>query len=204
MSHISTYSSSKHLRRWESAALLALSLTLLACTWAQNRQNSISSSLVRLHVVAVSDAPEEQALKLRVRDAVLDYLSPALDGLSDSAEAEAAIASHLDGIADSALAASEGRPVTVTLGEEYYPTRVYEGFTLPAGRYRSLRVVLGEGKGHNWWCIVFPPVCLSAVQSDAVAEVMAKEDFELITEDGGPELRFHLVELWGELCEKLR
>ncbi len=203
MSHLSSHSS-KHLRRWESAALLALSLTLLVCTWAQNRQRSISSSLVRLHVVAVSDAPEEQALKLRVRDAVLDYLSPALDGIAGSAEAEAAIASHLDGIADSALAASEGRPVTVTLGEEYYPTRVYEGFTLPAGRYRSLRVVLGEGKGRNWWCIVFPPVCLSAVQSDAVAEVMAKEDFELIAEDGGTEFRFHLVELWGELCEKLR
>lgn len=195
--------SSKHLRRWELAALLALCISLLACTWAQGRQRSISSSLVRLHVVAVSDEPEEQALKLRVRDAVLSYLSPTLDGVESPEAAIALISSQLDEISRSALSVSEGRAVTVTLGEEYYPTRVYEGFTLPAGRYKSLRIVLGEGQGHNWWCIVFPPICLSAVQSEAVAETMAEEDFNLITESEGYEFRFRLLELWGELCEKL-
>lgn len=195
--------SSKHLRRWELAALLALCVSLLACTWAQGRQHSISSSLVRLHVVAVSDEPEEQALKLKVRDAVLSYLSPMLSEVESSEAAAALISSRLDEISRSARSASEGRAVTVTLGEEYYPTRVYEGFTLPAGRYQSLRIVLGEGQGHNWWCIVFPPVCLSAVQSEAVAETMAEEDFNLITESEGYEFRFRLLELWGELCEKL-
>lgn len=195
--------SSRYLRRWELAALLALCVSLLACTWAQGRQRSISSSLVRLHVVAVSDEPEEQALKLRVRDAVLSYLSPALDGVESSDAALSLISSRLDEISRSARVASEGRAVTVTLAEEYYPTRVYEGFTLPAGRYQSLRIVLGEGLGHNWWCIVFPPVCLSAVQSEAVAETMAEEDFRLITESEGYEFRFRLIELWGELCEKL-
>ena len=102
-----------------------------------------------------------------------------------------------------AASAAEGRQVTVSLGTELYPSREYEGFTLPAGRYESLRVVLGEGEGHNWWCIVFPPVCLSAVQSEQVEEAMSVEDYALITRQDGYELRFRTVELWGELLEKL-
>lgn len=194
---------SRHLRRWELSALAALCAALCACTWAQGRQQSISASLVRLHVVAASDSQEEQALKLRVRDAVLDYLSPKLEGAESAEEAGEIISASIRGVARSAAAASEGRSVRVTLGEEYYPTRVYEGFTLPAGRYRSLRVILGEGEGHNWWCIVFPPVCLSAVQSEPVADAMAEEDFAIISDADGVELRFKLVELWGELREKL-
>ena len=97
----------------------------------------------------------------------------------------------------------QGRGVTVTLTRENYPTKSYEGFTLPAGEYDSLRVILGEGQGHNWWCIVFPPVCLSAAQADTVEEQLGEEDFRLISEDGGYELRFRALELWGELVEKL-
>ena len=89
--------------------------------------------------------------------------------------------------------------VDFSLGSESYPTKAYEGFRLPAGRYESLRVVLGEGAGENWWCIVYPPVCLSAVQSEPVAAVMNKEDYALVSSLEGGELRFKTVELWGEL-----
>ena len=191
------------LRIWELAALTALCFCLLAGLWAEGRQRSIAGSLVRLHVLAHSDEANEQAVKLRVRDAVLSYLAPRLAGAADVGEAEAILARELPGIRAAAEREADGRAVSVTLGEERYPTRDYAGFSLPAGRYRSLRVVLGAGQGHNWWCVVFPPVCLAAVQREAVQPVMNPEDYALITREDGWQLRFRLVELWGELMNKL-
>jgi len=190
---------SRNLRLWEVSALLALCVCLLTGVWAQGRQQRIAGSLVRLHVLAASDAPEEQAVKLRVRDAVLSYLAPRLAEVRSAGEAEAVLAAELDGIRTAAAREAGERAVRVTLGDERYPTREYLGFSLPAGRYRSLRVVLGEGEGHNWWCVVFPPVCLAAVQREAVRPVMNPEDYALITREDGWQIRFRIVELWGEL-----
>lgn len=191
-------------KTWETAALLALCLTLLWGTWAEARQQSIAAGLVRLHVIAVSDDEAEQALKLRVRDAVLDYLRPRLADAADAEEARAILAVELEGIAAAAEAAGEGRSVTVTLGQEDYPLRQYDAFTLPAGRYESLRVVLGEGEGHNWWCVVFPTLCLDAVEAGQLQSVMSREDYAMVTGGEEYELRFWLVELWGELVNALR
>ena len=194
----------KTLRRWEAAALIAVSIVLCTASWAQARQNSVSSKLVRLHGVAVSDDGLEQARKLRVRDAVLEYLGDKLADVKDAAEAKAVIEADMEGIARAAATASAGREVRVTLGREHYPTREYEGMTLPAGSYDSLRVVLGAGEGHNWWCVVFPPLCLSAAEAEQVQSVMSEDDFALVTESEGYELRFRLVELWGELTAALK
>lgn len=193
----------KVLKRWEAAMLIALSISLCAACWAQARQQSISSSLVRLHVLAHSDSEEEQALKLRVRDEVLRYISPKLEKAGSAEQAKDIIEQELSGIAQAAASAAEGRQVKLSMGSERYPTRVYEGFSLPAGRYESLRITLGEGQGQNWWCIVFPPVCLSAVQSEPVEAVMNKEDYALVSSQPGWELRFKTVELWGELMARL-
>jgi stage II sporulation protein R len=190
----------KVLKIWEKAMLLALSLSLCAGVWAQGRQESISSSLLRLHVLAHSDAAEEQSLKLEVRDAVLEYISPRLEGAQTVAQAREIIRTELDNIGLAAAEAARGRKVSVSLDRENYPTKAYEGFRLPAGNYESLRVVLGEGQGQNWWCIVFPPVCLSAVQSEHVAAVMNRDDYALVSSREGWELRFKTVEIWGELC----
>ena len=194
---------SRHLYIWELAGLIALCAVLLSGLWAEGRQTSIAGSLVRLHVLAVSDAPEEQAVKLRVRDAVLTYLAPRLADVHDADEAGAVLASSLDLIRTAAESAAGGRAVRVSLGEECYPTRDYAGFTLPAGRYRSLRVVLGEGQGHNWWCVVFPPLCLAAAEKEAMQPVMNPEDYALITREEGWEIRFRIVELWGKLLNSL-
>ena len=192
-------SKNKSLRAWEIAALMALSLALCAGTWAQARQQSISSALVRLHVIAVSDGAEEQEIKLEVRDAVLDYLTPVLENAEDQQQARQIITENLEGVAEAAGSAARGRQVSVTLSRESYPTREYEGFTLPAGRYESLRVILGEGEGKNWWCVVFPPLCLSAAESEEVQSVLNGEDLSIVTEEEGYVLRFKLVELWGKL-----
>lgn len=193
----------KLLKAWEAAMLISLSISLCAACWAQARQQSISSSLVRLHVLAHSDDEAEQALKLRVRDAVLEYISPKLEKAENISQAREILEKELEGIALAAESASEGRQVRLSLGDESYPTRNYEGFRLPAGRYESLRVVLGDGEGQNWWCIVFPPVCLSAVQSEPVEAAMNKEDYALVSSREGWELRFRTVELWGELKNRL-
>jgi len=194
---------SRKLKIWELSALLTLCVCLLTGLWAEGRQQRVAASLVRLHVLAASDEAEEQAVKLRVRDAVLRYLAPQLEGVKSAGEAEAILAGELDGIRAAAESAAAGRVVRVTLGAERYPTRDYAGFSLPAGRYRSLRVVLGEGKGHNWWCVVFPPVCLAAVEREAVRPVMNPDDYALITREDGWQLRFRIVELWGELFNRV-
>lgn len=187
------------LRIWEAAALLALSFALFVCTWAEAAQEDIAGGLIRLHVIAVSDDANEQAIKLRVRDAVLDALSPMLCGVSDKGEAEASLSEKLGDICAAAEAAAYGRHVTVTLGDELYPTRQYAGFTLPAGEYTSLRVILGNGEGHNWWCVAFPPLCTVEAGVEELASVMGRESFAVISEEEGCEIRLRAVELWGEL-----
>ena len=190
---------SKHFRPWETAALLALCLMLLSGTWASSRQQSVASELIRLHVIAVSDAQQEQDLKLRVRDAVLAYLRPLLSSAEDARTARALLEQALPGVAEAAEEVSEGRSVSVSLGQENYPFRSYGVFRLPAGRYESLRVTLGEGRGHNWWCVVFPSLCLEAVEREDLQEVLQGEDYALVTGEGGYSLRFWLVDAWGKL-----
>ena len=191
----------KRFRIWEISLMLALCVTLCLGTWAQARQESISGSLVRLHVLAVSDDSNEQRIKLNVRDSVLSYISPKLEDAESPDEAKRIISSELDGIKSAAETAAEGRPVKVTLTQEYYPTRDYGSFSLPAGRYESLRVILGEGEGHNWWCVVFPPLCLTAAESDSAVESLDGETRGIVTEEDGYEYKFRILELWGELME---
>ena len=191
----------KRFRIWEISLMLALCVTLCLGTWAQARQESISGSLVRLHVLAVSDDSNEQRIKLNVRDSVLSYISPKLEDAESPDEAKRFISSELDGIKSAAETAAEGRPVKVTLTQEYYPTRDYGSFSLPAGRYESLRVILGEGEGHNWWCVVFPPLCLTAAESDSAVESLDGETRGIVTEGDGYRCKFRIVELWGEVCD---
>ena len=193
----------RKLRPWELALLLALCFTLLCGTWAQGRQQVLAGKLVRLHVIAASDADEAQAVKLQVRDAVLAYLEPKLADVTDVDAAQEIIAANLDGVAQAARTVTPDA-VTVTLGPERYPSREYETFSLPAGVYTSLRVTLGAGEGHNWWCVIFPPLCMESSLSDRAVETLSDDDVKLITEDGdGYVLRFRLLELWGKLTERL-
>ena len=180
-------------------------VTLLTGTWAQARSQLLAARLVRLHVIAVSDDDAEQAVKLQVRDAVLAYLEPQLQGVTDVDAAQQLIAGDLDGIASAAQAAAGERPVRVALGPEHYPTRDYGTFALPAGVYTSLRVTLGAGAGHNWWCVIFPPLCAQAAGlSEQAVQALSDDDVRLVTEsDGGYVVRFRLLELWDALVQRL-
>lgn len=197
--------SSNKLRLWEAALLLAFGLTLTAGVWASASEGALADRVLRLHVVANSDDQVDQARKLLVRDAVLAQASQLLDGVGDRQGAEQVLSAHLDQLARAgadALAA-EGctDPVAVTLDDQWFPTKRYDGFALPAGQYRALVVTVGAGQGHNWWCVVFPPLCLASVTEDSVeavaGEALSDDQVSLITgQDGGYVLKFRLIEWW--------
>ena len=200
------------LHLWEAALLLAFGLTLTAGVWASASESALAGQVIRLHVVANSDSEEDQALKLLVRDAVLEKAAPLLEGADGRAAAERDLAPRLDELARAGaeVLAAEGcgDAVTVALADQWFPTKAYDGFSLPAGRYRALRVTIGEGAGHNWWCVVFPPLCLGSVTEQSVetvaGEALSEDQVALITgQDGGYGLKFRIIEWWEELMRSM-
>ncbi len=183
------------LKNWELALLAALCITLTAGMLADRDQRALSGALVRLHVIANSDSGTDQAEKLQMRDRVLALLSPLLAGCRSQEEAADVILSHaaeLEALGD----------VTVALDREYYPTRQYSTFSLPAGEYLSLRITMGEGAGKNWWCVIYPPLCTEALAEpdrDAFLSLQGDEAALITRSETGYELRFRIVEWWGEL-----
>ena len=196
------------LRLWEAALLLAFGLTLTAGVWASASESALAGQVLRLHVVANSDSVRDQALKLLVRDAVLAKADLFLGGASDRQSAEQALAPYLNELVRSAEEVLEAEgcrdAVTVTLADQWFPTKEYDGFSLPAGQYRALRVTIGEGGGRNWWCVVFPPLCLGSVTEKSVetvaGEALSDGQVALITgQDDGYVLNFRFIEWWNEL-----
>ncbi|MGM9624176.1 MAG: stage II sporulation protein R [Eubacteriales bacterium] len=190
--------------------------------------------VIRLHVLANSDSEADQALKLRVRDAVLAYLEDTSVSADNADEAETeyrALLPEIEAAAVSVIAASGyDYPCRVTLTREAYPQRNYETVTLPAGTYRSLRVQIGDAAGRNWWCILFPPLCLSlaadmqqyddssvpaAVYEDTDSRYASEEEallaagftpYEISLISGEPEVKtvvkFRIIEFFRSLFAK--
>lgn len=166
----------------------------------------LSDGLIRLHVVAASDSEKDQAVKLQVRDAVIAYVEEAMTHVMTLQEAKDWLQDHLPGIQQTANEvlrewglAYEAR---VTLEKEAFPVRHYEDFSLPAGVYNSLRVSLGDGEGKNWWCVVFPRLCLPAAGEDV--ESVAAGGFSepltnTLTGQEGYRVRFLALELLGRI-----
>ena len=184
-------------------------LTLITGAVLARQQQTLSDKLVRLHVVANSDSDGDQAVKLRGRDAVLDMTQTILRDTDDPVAALSANLAAIEQAAGETLRENGcPLPVTVTLQNELFPRRDYETFSLPAGVYRTLRVTIGAGEGHNWWCVVFPALCMSASadELEQAAETAGITDSELrlITEDGAAyKLKFRTVELFERIREFL-
>ena len=185
-----------------------LALGLSACAYLQAEQQKLAGKLIRLHVVANSDSPSDQAVKLRVRDAVLAAAEPMLESADDPEQALAAELPALERAAAEMLRdLGRDEAVSVTLQNERFPTRDYETFTLPAGVYRTLRVSIGAGEGHNWWCVVFPTLCTAAsldkFESAAASGGFTDGELRLITgADEGYVLKFKTLE-WLEKLKAL-
>ncbi len=169
-------------------------------------EDEIYDSVVRLHVLANSDTEEDQALKLKVRDSVLVRSAEILEGCEGREEAIRAIEANIDVLTDTAeetvRSLGYGYSVRVELGEEEYPTRNYESLCFPSGKYVSLRVLIGDAEGQNWWCVLFPPMCLSAATARSEAEDafvavgLSSEQYKIITETDNVkyEVRFKILE----------
>ena len=166
--------------------LVAAAAILIFSADSYLTQRSLAAKTIRLHVVANSDSDEDQAEKLRVRDAVLRNVAALTADCGDANAARTVLASHLNELQTSAQRCTE-KPVTVSLGEERFATRYYDTFTLPAGIYPSLRVKIGAAQGHNWWCVVFPTLCTAAESEDlrtvATSAGLTRDEIALMTEE---------------------
>lgn len=192
----------------KKARCLVFCLLLAVSVWTlgllRDRQY-LNQELIRLHVVANSDSEDDQNIKLRVRDAIVESLS---EGMADIGNVQAAKAylrenlSKIETIANNTLeAAGVDRRAVVTLCRETFDIRKYDTFTLPAGVYESLRVVIGEGEGHNWWCVAFPTLCTSATTEgfEMAAQTAGMDDTLSETLTGDYQLRFYLLDALGRV-----
>ena len=177
----------------------------LGCVGLMAQQQALADKLIRFHVVANSDNAEDQALKLRVRDALLKEIAPLSDKAKSREEMVTLLQNSIPLIKETAgqVLAAEGihHCVEVTLQQEAFPTRYYDTFALPAGEYLSLRVDIGQAEGKNWWCVCFPALCRSACTQDlqavAVDAGFTDGEIEWMSEPDRYVIRFKLLE-WLE------
>lgn len=167
----------------------------------------LREELIRLHVVANSDSDEDQAIKLQVRDAVIDNLQQSMRDVTDVDQAKAYLQENLpkiESLANQVLREAGCEDTArVSLMLEEFGTRVYDTFTLPSGVYESLRIIIGDGAGKNWWCVVFPSLCIPAASED-FQEAAAGAGFpdtltNTLEGKDGYEIRFFLLDALGEL-----
>ena len=173
-------------------------------------ESEIYDSVIRLHVLANSDSDGDQAQKLLVRDRVIEVTGTLLKGAETRDEAEVILRQNLGKLREAAEEVLRQNgcfdAVAVSLGQEDYPTRRYERLAFPAGEYLSLRVMIGEAAGANWWCVLFPPLCLSAATTKKEAEEaflaagLTEEQYRIITDSGKGKyrLRFKILEVAGK------
>ena len=186
--------------------LLVFFFSLWTAGMDEAAASGLPDKLLRLRVIAESDESADQADKLLVRDAVLAALEHRIADCASLEEARAAALEALPQLAEAAGKALEEagrpRPLTLRLGAEDCPLRAYETFTLPAGNYETLTVTLGAGEGHNWWCVVFPPLCLAAAgeggEEDEEWSVFSPAEQRLMTA-GSVEIRLRCLELLQKL-----
>ena len=200
-------------KRKAPVMLLSLMIGLAAAVvwggWALREQQELADKVVRLHILANSDSKEDQALKLQVRDVVLTRAEELLRASDGRSEAETMLREHLRELTQVAQTAVQeqgyGYSVRTELANTVFPTRAYEDFSLPAGNYLALRVIIGEGGVKNWWCVVFPPLCSQSsadLAQTAMAAGLSRSDVALLEEDGGYVLKFKSIEIWEWLRRK--
>lgn len=185
----------------------ALLTGLVWCGTVIADRERLNEELIRLHVVANSDTAEDQNLKLLVRDAVITSLRQALADVQDTQQAKEYLEENLPKLQELANktldAAGSTQRAVVTLCREGFPTRQYDTFSLPAGVYEALRITIGEGEGKNWWCVVFPSLCLPQTSqgfTDTAAGAGFPEALSGALSGEEPyQIRFYLLDKLGEL-----
>ena len=192
--------------------LLFIYTSICAISYAQNISNDIADSVFRLHVIANSDSKEDQDLKYIVRDNLLSYMNKICSNCKTKQEAIDIVTENKDKFEEIAKSTIKERgfsyDVRINIGNFEFPTKNYGDISLPAGLYDALRVEIGEAKGQNWWCVMFPPLCFVDVTSGVVLEEskevmeenLSEEEFALVSDSSNNELqfKFKLIEFFQE------
>lgn len=188
---------------------IAVFVTLVVCIGAtvvfEKTCQGVREDVLRLHVIANSDSQEDQSLKLKVRDTLLCQGEDIFEECDDVISAQNKIGSSIETLQDIAQSCvyNEGYDydVSLCLATSYFPTRVYENITMPAGYYKALKVIIGKGEGKNWWCVMFPSLCLPGAykKEEVLKEVLSEKEMELVLSQPKYEVRFWLVEKYYDM-----
>jgi len=193
----------KHIRFIELSIVFGMLISLLLCFFGIATESAaISSQVLRLHILANSDNENDQWLKLKVRNVILEEYN--FYQMSSLEEAERYVVDNLDAITQTAqqVVYNEGYdyPVKAEIVNMFFDTRRYENFTMPAGRYDALRITIGDAEGHNWWCVLYPPLCVPAAEPEQELEKnLTDEQCELVSDSPKYDVRFAFVEIWESL-----
>ena len=191
-------------KRLLTVTFIILGLAFILSILPIHGETDVYTNVLRLHVIANSDSQEDQTLKLKVRDAVLDRTEQLFKGCKTRDEASKILNENLELIEATATdtVKKEGYDykISVSIGEEEYPTKNYESCCFPSGEYLSLQIKIGEAVGENWWCVLFPPMCVSAAgdSADAFAQVgLTDTQYNIITQTNEPKykVRFKILEV---------
>lgn len=177
--------------------------------------SDISSSVIRLHVIANSNSFEDQELKYKVRDSLLDYMNTINFNVSSKEEAEHNVLLHIEDFnsiaKDTIISNGFSYDTKVEFSNTFFPTKEYNNVVFPAGLYDSLKVIIGDGNGQNWWCVMFPPLCfvdttsskLSDESFEYLNETLTDEEIDLISQDSPSyEFKFKIIEIFNSLLNK--
>ena len=196
------------------ASLLVAAYFGKNCYIHRSYQEDIAKRVLRFHVLANSDSEEDQALKLKVRDAVGSYMAPKMKEASDVEDCERIVEENMQKITAAAeeVIREEGYDYTVTaqLGDAKFPVKTYGAYTFPAGTYEALNLVIGAGEGHNWWCVMYPNMCFSGsvyevVEEDAkesLEEVLSPEEYKEVLSSGNYKVQFKYLSFLNDLSAR--
>ena len=197
------------LKHFEIICFLSLFICIIVSVLNFDSQcEDIRQNILRLHVIANSDSTKDQNLKYTVRDELLKSGSFTVQNSKTKQQATKSISDNLEFLRQKAqqkvYEQGFGYDVTVEVAKSYFPTRQYEDITLPAGYYDAVKVIIGEGKGQNWWCVMFPCLCLPAATKDSVKpeDILDEEQLQIIKDKNRYEVRFWLLEKYYEVFKK--
>lgn len=198
--------SAKKVKMFLMSVIIGVCITSTLQCYSRKVMADISSNVVRFHVIANSDSKEDQELKLKVRDGIINYLEPILADVSDVEETKRIIEENIEAIEEEAekILKKNGYTysVTASLGNFDFPTKEYENAQFPKGKYDALRIVIGEGKGQNWWCVLYPQLCfskstdgtLSPESETKLKNVLNEDEYDIVTSKNNLNFKFKIVE----------
>ncbi len=197
------------IKKAEISVIIGLIVSIIVSTVSFGYEcNKIRNDVIRLHIIANSDSKADQAVKIKVRDALLEYGKEMFSGNVNVDNAQEKLKIYKQYLIETANSVLEENGMNykseIYLTKEYFSTRQYEDFTMPAGEYLALKVVLGEGVGKNWWCVMFPPLCLPAASERSDLNVVFTEKgAAIIKNKDNYAIKFKIIEIVEELRQKI-